>query len=234
MQIRTQLPAKQKGFSVLSGIILTIVMLGSLAFFLAGQGVNVGFGATYSNTARASSLLASAGYIGAGFDSVLLSGTTAGSVTFDSGSAGVFNPSTGGASPQTLDPGLFTDVSTPATATVAASGVHGYWIYRKNDIKLNGVGTASAEYTIVASGLKQSVCQQINSMLYGSSVVDVLAKTEALLVGGTPSAGSNNTVSGTALDLSALGTSGRLNACYQTTEGSGPDKYIYIHTLLAQ
>ena len=108
MKTRIHTASSQKGFSLLTGFILVIIMFGSLAFFQAGQGINAGFGSGYSNTAKVSSILASAGYISTGFDAVTLDGTAPASVTFDSAATtGIFNPTSGGASPQPLDASLF-------------------------------------------------------------------------------------------------------------------------------
>lgn len=231
MRKSISLAARQRGFSVLSGMILAIIMLGSMAFFLAGQGVNTTFGATYSNSSKVSGLLASAGYINAGFDSVALNGTPLASVTFDSTTTtGMFNPSTGGAAPQSLDPTLFG----------RSSSLDGYWIYRKNEIALNTVGTASAEYTIMLSGLKQAICQQINTTLRGSSTIPVLTINDATLVGTTVTSTSPTSVLGASVDLGlaasfspAVTTAnpGWLNGCYASATASN---YVYIHTLLAQ
>jgi hypothetical protein len=235
MKMHTQLPSKQKGFSILTGFILAIVMFGSLAFFLAGRGVNSGFGATYANTSKVSGLLASASYIGTGFDAVTLNGTAASTVTFDAAtSTGIFNPITGGSSPQALDPGLF-DLTT---------GIHGYWVYRGNDASLldvGGIGDTDGEYTIMVSGLKLAICQQINNALYNTplnTTPNALAKSAAQVMGSptrtTPSVATvtaNSTpVSFTSGMTLTTNSSGWMNGCYSTTD----PYYVYIHTLLPQ
>lgn len=234
MKARTS-SSKQRGFSLLTGFILAITMFGTLAFFLGGRGVNSTFGTTYSNTSKVSGLLTSAGYISTGFDAITMSGQVPSAVTFDTAAnTGMFNPTAGGASQQTLDPTLFINVDTPATTAAAATGLHGYWIYRRSDVTLNAVGTPTAEYTVMASGLKLGVCQQINATLTGSlnttAPPTLTAITEALLVAGSPpAANSNSTVTGLAVNLSALAGAGRLNGCYATSDSV----YVYIHTLLA-
>jgi hypothetical protein len=179
MRTRIQLPSRQKGFSLLTGFILVIIMLGSLAFFLAGQGINSSFGAIYSNTSKASSLLTSAGYLKAGFDSVLLNGTVANEVRFnDAVNVGMFNSDTGGAAPQPLDPLIF---DTAVTSK--------YWIYRSNLILLENVGGSGnliGDYTVIAVGLREAICQQINNILYGSTTIPLLAAAPLLDFLGTP------------------------------------------------
>ena len=237
MKSRRSSLSKQRGFSVLSGFILAIVMFGTLAFFLGGQGINSSFGTTYSNTSKASGLLTSAGYITTGFNAVTMSGQLPSAVTFDAAAnTGIFNPTSGGATQQALDPTLFVGVDAAATATAAATGLRGYWIYRRGDVRLNGVGTsATGDYTIMATGLKQAVCQQINATLTGTANTvappTLTGVSEAQLVAASlPAANSNSTVSGLAVDLSTLSNAGDLNGCYATSDSV----YVYIHTLLPQ
>jgi hypothetical protein len=238
MKTRMQPASSQKGFSLLTGFILAIIMFGTLAFFLAGQGINSGFGTAYSNTSKVSGLVTSGGYVNTGFDAVTMGGTTADKVTFDvTALTGVFNPTTGGASQQTLDPTLF----------ARASAIDGYWVYRGNDITMKGVGVAATpDYTMLVSGLKLSVCQQINNTLHGTPLTGggsspvSLGALDAAIVGAptatTPSVAliSTNAVP---FDQSAVvaATSGWMNGCYSTTTSVGTGvNYVYIHTLLAQ
>ena len=162
MKKNSQKLLSQQGFSLLTGFIVVIILFGSVAFFLAGQGVNSGFSSKYTNQAKASALMTSAGYITTGFDSVTLSGQTPGSVTFDTTTGtGVFDPSSGGATLQSIDPDML------ARQTASLDGI---WIYRSNAITMKGVGTAAADYTIMVSGLKKAICQQINYALHGVSL----------------------------------------------------------------
>jgi hypothetical protein len=236
MKTRTLSAYKQRGFSLLTGFILAIIMFGTLAFFLAGQGINSGFGSSYSNTSKASGLLASAGYINTGFDAVTLGGQDKTLVTFDTQpTTGVFNPTAGGAALQSLDPTLFVSTSTQATSAGPASGVRGYWIYRSTDITLNGVGVlANADYTMVASGLKQAVCAQINMALHGTATIPSAGTTEVLLVGTAPPMNdySTNKTSTASVTITAAAAWAWSNGCYSTTDGT--PAYVYIHTLLAQ
>lgn len=227
MKVRTQLPSTQKGFSLLTGFILAIIMFGSLAFFLAGRGISTGFGANYANTAKVSGLVTSAGYIATGFDALVLAGQAPTAVTFDSAdNVGLFSPTAGGASPQPIDPTLFDPT------LLAANNIYGYWVYRKNAVTISGVGVpATADYTIMAAGLKEGVCKQINNILHGTSLTTAppsLGAADIAVVGvlaGPPSP-VTPTNAGNALTV----TSTWMNGCYVTTD----THYVYIHTLLAQ
>jgi hypothetical protein len=210
---------------------LAIIMFGTLAFFLAGQGINSGFGSTYSNTSKVSGLLASAGYIKTGFDAVTLGGTLPASVTFDTtDTTGVFNPTTGGAVPQSVDPTLID------STLLAANNIYGYWIYRKNALTISGVGVgvgvaATADYTMMVAGLKQGICQQINNTLHGISLITApptIAIADIALVGAL--AGPPTAAAPTNAGNAQAVTSTWMNGCYTTADSH----YVYIYTLLAQ
>jgi hypothetical protein len=96
---------------------------------------------------------------------------------------------------------------------------------------------------MLVSGLKLSVCQQINNTLHGTALGATpvsLGALDAAVIGAptvtTPSVAliSTNSV---LFDQSAVvaATSGWMNGCYSTTTvvGTGVN-YVYIHTLLAQ
>lgn len=227
MKMHTSPAARQRGFSILTGFILAIIMFGSLAFFLAGRGISTGFGASYANTSKVSGLLTSAGYIATGFDAVVLAGQSPSAVTFDSAdNTGLFSPTAGGASVQPIDPSLF-------DATLHDDGtIFGYWVYRKSALTISGVGVpANADYTIMTAGLKEGVCKQINNTLHGTPLTTTppsLGAADIAVVGvltgpPTPTIPTN---AGNALPV----TSTWMNGCYVTTD----THYVYIHTLLAQ
>lgn len=232
MKMDVQIPGKQKGFSLLTGFILVIILFGSLAFFLAGQGINTGFATKYTNSAKASGLLTSAGYINTGFDAITLGGESPDNVTFDSGVKGVFNPTVGGATLQTVDPELL------ARATASLDGI---WVYRKAEVTLKGIGDSGApasEYTMMVSGLKKAICQQINYTLHGIPLATnptSTGLTDAQLVGAPLVSGGAATATGVVADLSAVVAmpDGWMSGCFATTTAVGADvNYVYIHTLL--
>ncbi|MBV5333079.1 hypothetical protein JZU54_05940 [bacterium] len=180
-------------------------------------------------------MLVSGGYINTGFDAVTLSGQLPAAVTFDTVAlTGIFNPTSGGAAQQSVDP----------TILARSSAIDGYWVYRGDNVTMKGVGVAgTSDYTMMVSGLKQSICQQINYALHGTSLLTApvsLAAADAAIIG-APTAATPSiapvTANGVVFDLSAvaLAATGWMNGCYATTTvvGTGVN-YIYIHTLLAQ
>ncbi|MEY4593363.1 MAG: hypothetical protein RIR18_2258 [Pseudomonadota bacterium] len=237
MKNLSQMPCKQKGFSLLTGFIVVIIMFASLGFFLAGQGINSGFSSQYTNQAKTSALLTSAGYLTTGFDAVTLSGQTASSVTFDNtATTGVFDPTAGGASLQAVDPSILARTT---------AGIDGIWVYNGSRVTMKGVGGAlnSPDYTVMVSGIKKAICQQINNTLHGTSLATnptSLAALDPAVVGtalNITSTGSIGTSAAAAFDLSAVAaaSTGWMDGCYATTTVVGSDvNYVYIHTLLAQ
>ena len=217
--------SKQKGFSLLTGFILVIVLFGALAFFLAGRGVNTAFGTTYANSSKASNLIAQAAYLRTGFDSVILAGTAPASVTFDAAATtGIFNLDTGAATQQQID---------PAILAAPSAGVLGYWVFGKDVANITSVGTALSDYTVMVGGIKQGICQQINTTLNGTNIASAapaLAVATAVTIGATVT--SANPVSELASNtLVVPGTGdGTPSGCYQTSDGD----YVFIHAVYPQ
>jgi hypothetical protein len=137
----------------------------------------------------------------------------------------MFSSSTGGAVPQTLDPSIFVTAATNKT-----------WIYRKNLIILENVGgsaSATGDYTIIAADLKLAICEQINSTLYGSTTVPVLAAAPlASFIGSVGGTAPYFVTATGALSLTATTIDGKMNGCFATSDVA--TAYVYIHTLLAQ
>ena len=219
---------KQKGFSLLTGFILVIVLFGALAFFLAGRGINTTFGTTYANNSKVSNLVAQAAYLRTGFDSVVLAGTAPASVTFDDAAGtGIFNLDTGAATKQQID---------PAILDAPSAGVLGYWVFGKDQVAVSTVGTALGEYTIMVGGLKKGICQQINTTLNGTNIAsapEVLTQTDATTIGGAgvTSATPVTDLAGASGSILVPNTgAGNPSACYQTATGS----YVFIQAMYAQ
>lgn len=221
--------SKQKGFSLLTGFILVIVLFGALAFFLAGRGINTTFGTTYANSTKVSNLVASSAYLRTGFDAVVLGGTSADAVTFDgTATTGIFNMDSGAATKQAVDPSALAPKAVPLTT-------EGYWIYGKNAIDMTGVGgDVNGDFTVLLIGLKKGICQQINNSLNGTPVTTAPAVTGtiAALVGAP-------TVLSPVSDLViTLGTpnivvaGGNPSGCFETADAD--PSYVFIHTVYPQ
>lgn len=222
--------SKQKGFSLLTGFILVIVLFGALAFFLAGRGVNTAFGTTYANSSKVSSLIASAAYMRTGVDSVVLSGTSPASVSFDDvATTGIFNLDTGAATAQAVDPSVLVN------PTVVPTSTEGYWVYGSNIFDMGGVGTVLPDYTIMLLGLKTGVCQQINNTLNGTALTatpTVLTEDIATLVGAPTPASPKTTLTLAAAPAAnfTIAANGKPSGCYTTSDGSN----VFIHTVYPQ
>lgn len=219
--------SKQKGFSLLTGFILVIVLFGALAFFLAGRGINTAFGTTYANSSKASNLIAQAAYLRTGFDSVILAGTAPASVTFDdAATTGIFNLDTGAATPQQID---------PAILAAPSAGNLGYWIFGMDSAAITSVGTIKGDYTMMVGGLKQGICQQINTTLNGTNIASA---PELLLTDNDATLGATTTSANPVTDILTHGTiivpgsgSGNPSGCYQTATNGA---YVFIQAVYAQ
>lgn len=223
MKNRTTSASKQKGFSLLTGFLLVIILFGALAFFLAGRGINTAFGTTYANSSKVSSLISSAAYLRTGFDSVVLSGTAPASVSFDeAATTGIFNIDTGAATKQAVDPTLLAS---------AVADPKGYWVFGSNVAGMASIGTAASDYTVMVAGLKKGICQQLNNTLNGTAltaepVVTTGVTTAALL----PSVTSVSPLVAFNTASVAIPAAGQASGCYATTTGD----FVFIHTVYAQ
>lgn len=169
---------------------------------------------TKSSQATATTVIDQGGVIRAGFEGVISDGTAVTSITWDTGSTGLFNQSIGGI-PQQIP-----DQNALETKT-------NNWVYKQDGsgnamVKIKGIGVdATADYVVALGDLTQAVCQQINQVLFGSTTIP------------TPAAGTlaNWTTATTAIDLSAdNAVNGKDRACIQTTDS----KYVYYQVVLEQ
>lgn len=223
--------ARQAGFSILSGLFLALILFAAIILVLAGPGINSAASSSYSNSARASSLLTSASYIQTGFNNALFQNIDPSQISFGDSTNGVFNAQVGGVLPQILDPQIFVTTAT-----------HKYWIYRGSRLALEDVGGAAntaGDYTMIAADIKLALCRQLNNMLHGDSLTatppaanDTLANIVGPAVSGGPRFGADTGAPNVATLHPAAGNGidGRLSGCYQASSG----EYVYIHTLLPQ
>lgn len=222
-QYRLRKLNKQKGFSLVAAFIVIAILMAVVAYFIAGQGMNTSATGTYSNSARASSLISQAAYIQGGVNVMITSGqVTAGQLTFDTATTtGLFNPSTGGAQPQSPDPSSYT-VTTP------------FWAYRGANFMIEGVGTniTTPQYALVSMDLKKSVCEAINTQLHGSINIPS-ANALGTAVISTATATSPSATGASNVTLGTAGTiTGWDKGCLVTTDPVGSERYFYYQILV--
>ncbi|TFW09922.1 hypothetical protein E4K72_03555 [Oxalobacteraceae bacterium OM1] len=215
---------RQRGFSLFAAFILVAALMAVLAYFLAGSGINPGGASSISGSARASSIITQASNIKTGVDLMTTNGAvTMSTLKFDnSANVGLFNVDTGGTSPQVPD----------ISAYEKKTGPDGFWIYRGAGIKITGVGSGGASYAIVTTGLTQSVCEQINQTLHGSTTIPDSNKAAATFRDATATTRTSPVDTATTpTDLTSVsGIDGWDMGCLKTSDPS----YVFYHVLKPQ
>lgn len=216
---------KQTGFSILGVILVVVAVVGVLGVWAMSGQTNTSNAASSASDVAAAGIANDGSAIKATYDTVLVNGSAAGSVTFiaDPANGGyastnnILNPTTGIQKPVS-NANMFTNTTFP----------NGAWIYQTG-IKGNGIGTTAAEAAIVVTGLKDGVCQQINNRSYGSTAIPAsgLANT-AFTTGATALLPSSSN----AADISAVaGVAGWMSGCVTTLQGV--DNNVYFRVLKA-
>jgi hypothetical protein len=219
---QTRLPnlGKQRGFSLVAAFIVIAILMAVVAYFVAGQGLNTSSAGTYSNSARASSIITQGSYLQGGFTIMTTGGIAPSEVKFDAdASKGLFNPSVGGVERQVPDQ---SSIITNKTA------LDGFWIYRGNQLGVNSIGTGGNHYGVVLTGLKLGVCEQINQQLHGVTTVTKPGfNVDKVRANADPDNPADIALG--VISLSSLGT-GWDKGCFETDD----NVYVYYHILMAQ
>jgi len=217
-----KLSNKQGGFSILGVVLVVVAIVGALgAWSMSGQ-TNTSSSTSATGDIMASGIVNDGSAIKTAFDTLLVNGAAAANITFTPASTDAVNDilnTTNGIQKPMLN----------SNAVINSTFPNGNWIYKKTGFKGNGVGTAADDQVIVAIGIKDSVCGQINSRMYGSTAIPAsgLANT-AFDTGATVAAPSSTN----AADVSAVaGVAGWTSGCVSTTTGA--DNNVYFRVLKA-
>lgn len=208
----------KQGGNIILLILGAILLVGGLVVFLTSGNSNSTNTSSASSQVIGSSVMADASSVKDMFDQLvgykLLAPT---SITFVPGTASPSN---------LLDTaaGLQKPISN-ANAYINTTFPNGAWIYQTG-LKVNGIGTAAAEFSLVTVGVKDTVCQQINNSLWGSTAIpaSTLASTAF-----TTGAALATPTSASAADISAIaGVSGWNQGCVTTTAGADNNAYFLV------
>lgn len=216
--------SSQSGFSIVSLIIGTMVVLVALVSYLviSGSGHSSGF-ASGSYKVKAAALIEGSSSISHAYDQRVRDGVPPLAISFNS------HPVTG------LFFMLSTGVSAPTVSSswlfsANLSSQEGFYVHKSAGLQLNGVGTqAGVDVAVVLSGLEKPVCEEVNRAIYGSTVIPYSGKSVAEWVGG---ASESSPISTSVIDVSAVASlSGRPAGCVSADGASGLH-YLYYKTLL--
>lgn len=170
-QMNTVNALKEKGFSILSVILVIVAVIISLSVWAVSGSTN-----SSNNSANAdvlaSTIINDGVLIKTAYDKLLLDGANSSNIVF------VPNQDSTTNAPNMLDPvkGITVpQLNTNALRLTVNSNVpEGIWVYNAADFRAPYVGTPTInDPTILVSGLKDSVCLSINKTLHGIDSIPV-------------------------------------------------------------
>lgn len=214
---------RQGGFSILGVILIVVAIVGVLGVWAMSGQTNTSNSASSSQDVMGASIANDGSALKTAFDTLLINGNAATSITFVPGASSVTNM---------LDPTNGIQKPTPnANAVGNTTYPQGQWTYQTG-VKVMGIGTsATADIVAVLPDIKDGVCQQINTRLYGSAAIPVSGVAEsAFTTGGTAAAPT----SANAVDMSAVaGVNGWSSGCVSATGGTAGASNVYFRVLKA-
>ena len=212
---------KQGGFSILGVILVVVAIVGVLGVWAMSGQTNTATAASSSADVMGSSVVNDGSAIKATFDTLLVNGSAATSITFIPATAGASNM---------LDPTNGIQKPNPnSNAVINTTFPNGAWIYKSAGFKGNGIGTATDDQVIILGGVKDGVCGQINNRLYGATTIPASGLASTAF---TTDATAGAPTSTTAADISAVaGVAGWMAGCVTTT--NGVDNNVYFRVLKA-
>lgn len=217
---------KQRGFSVLAVILITVSVIVALGVWsLSGQSKV----STSNNlTIQAASIASDTNSIKLVYDALLYKGANVSSI--------VFQPNTVSTTvnPNILDPsnGITIPKIGEGILRIGAMIPEGIWVYNPTGFYGKNVGTAAADPVMLLAGVKNSVCFELNRSLYGiNGAPNVDSFDSASLV---RNATETNPTTNANLNLNnnyAIDSSGWLVGCVSTL--GSPDNNVIFRVLKA-
>lgn len=212
---------KQGGFSILGVILVVVAIVGVLGVWAMSGQTNTATAASSSADVMGSSVVTDGSAIKATFDTLLVNGSAATSITFipaDGGANNMLNPTNGIQKP-----------NPNANAVINTTPPNGGWIYKSAGFKGNGIGTVADDQAIILGSVKDGVCGQINNRLYGATTIPASTLAKAAFTTGATAGAPTST---TAANISAVGdVAGWMAGCVATTDGA--DNNVYFRVLKA-
>lgn len=212
---------KQGGFSILGVILVVVAIVGALGIWAMSGQTNTSNASTSTGDIMASSISNDGLAIKTSFDTLLINGAAATSITFipaDTGVNNILNPTTGLQTP------------TPSTTAVINSTFpNGAWIYKSAGFKGNGIGTVAADQAVIVPGVKDGVCQHINHRQHGTALTDTIPESGLVNTAFTTGALAATPSSSNAADISAVAAvAGWMSGCVSTTTGADNNVYFAV------
>lgn len=151
---------KQKGFSILAILLISIAIIGAIAAWSLSSQSNISD--SKNITLQASSIIEDSQAIKIAYDSLLYQGANVSNIVFVPKQSSTVN------SPNILDPnnGVVLSAISKEVIRTGASAPEGIWVYNPTGFKGRSVGTLTSDPVILLAGIKDTVCLEINRSLY--------------------------------------------------------------------
>lgn len=212
--------SKQHGFSILGVILVIVVIIAAIGVWAMSGQTNTSTSTSSTADVLASSLISDSSTIKLAYDTLVVGGSSANTITFSPDPAATDN---------VLDPikgaGL---MKAPARAIrEGATEPDGIWVYTKT--LAAQVGTSQTDIAVVLAGVKDSVCKRVNFSVSGSEDIPSYTgkTTSASFVTGATAGNPNSSV---ALDFGNNGVAAN-GWTYGCVKGSGADQNLFFRVL---
>lgn len=176
---------KKNGFSILAIILVIVAVISAIAVWALTGKTNTNNSGDSSNSVLASGIIQDTSSFKLAYDTLVINGTS--NIVFVPGLAAANNM---------LDPKTGVEYASAAPNAIrsGATAPEGKWVYMTNFYSANG--PSQADPAVVLTGVKDSVCQQINKTLYGSTYVPAftpITSSAAVVSGATVAAPTSST-----------------------------------------
>lgn len=212
---------KKQGGNIIFAVLVLVAIIGVIAAYMMSGNTNTSTASSSTGGVLGASIVGDGTAIQQTFQTLAVNGSSASSITFIPSGVGVSN---------ILNPTTGIQLPIPnANAVTNTTFPNGAWIYNSTGFIGNGLGTAAADQVAFVAGVKDAVCQQINSRLYGSTVIPVSGFTTATWTTGATAATPTSTG---ATSLAAAGVAlNWMAGCVSTT--AGVDNNVYFQVMQA-
>lgn len=220
MKVVKKMVKQQKGFSVLSILLLMVGVITAISVWTMSGQTNVSNTNNSTADVLAASIFNDSSSIKLSFDSLVINGASPSKIVF-------MPPGTMTSSPNMLDVMYDIQLPKPNVNALKANSLapHGMWIYAPNALSINNIGTNTSDRLAIIAGVKDSICKRINNTLYGLNSIPVsnIPSLEALLTDVTK---ENPTSSSSGFTLTNI-ADGWTSGCIAVSNGIVDHNFYY-------
>ena len=181
-------PKQNQHGNIILAILALVAIIGVIGAYMMAGNTNTASASASSGSVAGASLMNDGNAMQQTFQNLVMTGSLASSVTFIPNTPGVSNM---------LDPvnGMQLPIPTISALLTPVVAPNGEWIYNPTGFVGNGIGSAAADPVVYVVGVKDAVCAQIDTKLYGVSVIPSSGIAPATWTTGATAANPNSTSS---------------------------------------